>query len=332
VIKNNGYGLGVVNVATILEPLGAIAGFAVVKLQEAFTLRENGVTKPIVLLGPLAETEIEEAVARAIEPIVYTPIGTVLERVSTKLRKKVPIHICIDTGIGRVGVPYREAKRLVKDLASRTSIHIKSTMMTFTEDKDFDNVQFERFRFLCDELKKDGVEIGIRHAVSSFGLFQHPDKFLDMVRPGMAIYGIYSENEFRSLKVMDLRPAVALNCRVAFVKKLEKGESAGYERAFVAQEDTWVATLPVGHADGVPRVVTKGARVRIGGELFPAIAISASHCIVNLGKEPKVTIGDVATIFDWNNASRPEDVAAACGSSVYDLTMHLNPLLPRTVV
>jgi alanine racemase len=94
-----------------------------------------------------------------------------------------------------------------------------------------------------------------------------------------------------------------------------------------------VATLPVGHADGVPRAAAKGGRVRIGSALYPIIAsVSASHSIVEIGPEPRVRIGDEATLFDWSEGTRPEDLAAACGASVYDLTMHLNPLLPRKVL
>jgi alanine racemase len=154
-----------------------------------------------------------------------------------------------------------------------------------------------------------------------------------MVRPGMAIYGVYSEAPFRGLGVMDLRPAVALRARVAYVKQLRAGDSAGYNRAYRAGEDVWVATLPVGHADGLPRAAAKGGRVRIGGRLFPLVAtVSASHCIVELGREPRVRAGDVATIFDWEDGSRPEDLAAAFGGSVYDLLMHLSPLLPRRIL
>jgi len=98
----------------------------------------------------------------------------------------------------------------------------------------------------------------------------------------------------------------------------------------VARADVWVATLPVGHADGLPRAAAKGGRVRIGGRLFPLVAtVSASHCIAELGPEPLARAGDVATIFDGEDGSRPEDLAAGFGGSVYDLLMHLNPLLPR---
>src|SRR6185436_6803779 len=157
--------------------------------------------------------------------------------------------------------------------------------------------------------------------------------FLDMVRPGMALYGMYSEPEFRGAGLLDLRPAVSLKARVIYVKQLRAGESAGYNRAYVAKQEVWVATLPVGHADGLPRVAAKGGRVRIGESLYPIVAsVSASHTIVEIGREPKVAIGDVATLYDWNAGSRPEDFAASCGASVYDLAMHLNPLLPRRVV
>jgi alanine racemase len=133
--------------------------------------------------------------------------------------------------------------------------------------------------------------------------------------------------------VMDLRPAVALKARVIYVKKLSRGDSAGYNRAYVAREDVWVATLPVGHADGYPRAAAKGGRVRIGGALYPVVAsVSASHTIVEIGTEPRVKAGDVATLFDAEEGSRPEDLGLAAGVSVYDLTMHLGALLPRKVL
>src|SRR2546422_3335037 len=337
VIKNNGYGMGVTNIAQLLEPQPEIFGFAVVKLHEAVSLRDAGIRKPILLLGPFDEQNLADAVARGIMPMVYTPLGPALDKIAAKTQKPVPLHICIDTGIGRVGVPYYLAAPLIRDLASRKSVRIHGTMMTFTEDTDFDKEQLRRFHETCSALEKNGIALGTMHAASSFTLFQHPEAFLDMVRPGMAIYGIYSKNEFRHTAIMDLRPAISLKARVIYVKKLRKGDSAGYNRAYMAKDDVWVATLPVGHADGWPRAAAlaheKGAKVRINGELFPVIAsVSASHCIVEVGREERVKIGDVATFFDSQPGSRPEDVSEACGASVYDLTMHLNPLLPRRIV
>jgi alanine racemase len=332
VIKNNGYGMGVANVARLLEPQSEIFGFAVVKFHEAMLLRDAGIRKPVLLMGPFDEKNLDDAAARSIMPMVYTPMGPALDKIAAKLQKPIALHICVDTGIGRVGVPYYKASPLIRDLASRKSVQIHGTMMTFAEDMEFDKEQLRRFQETCGALEKDEVAFGKKHAASSFTLFQHPDAFLDMVRPGMAIYGIYSENEFRRAGVMDLRPAISLKARVAYVKKLRKGDSAGYNRAYMAMDDVWVATLPVGHADGWPRVAAKGAKVRINDALFPVIAsVSASHCIVEVGREERIKIGDTATLFDGQQGSRPEDVSEACGASVYDLTMHLNALLPRRI-
>ncbi len=333
VIKNNGYGLGVENVARILEPLAPIRGFAVVKLHEALRLREAGIRKPVLLMGPFDEPELREAVAREIEPMVYTPVGSVLDRIAAARQRPVAVHVCVDTGIGRVGVPWEEAAAYIRDLAARPSVELRGTMMTFTEDPDFDREQIRRFQSLCSGLERKGIGLGLKHAASSYGLFQRPDGFFDMVRPGMVLFGIYPEAAFRTQEVMELRPAVSLKCRVIYVKRLRRGESAGYNRAYRAERDVWVATLPVGHADGWPRVAAQGARVRVGERLYPLIAsVSASHSIVELGETAQVRIGDTAVCFDWQDGSRPEDVSAACGASVYDLTMHLNPLLPRVVV
>ena len=186
---------------------------------------------------------------------------------------------------------------------------------------------------LASELEAAKIPCGEKHAASTYTLFQLPDAFLDMVRPGMALYGIYPEAPFRKAGALNLTPALALKARVAYVKQLQAGDSAGYNRAYKADRPVWIATLPVGHADGLPRVAAKGGHVRIGGSLYPIIAsVSASHTIVEIGPDRRVEIGDEATLFDWTDGSRPEDLAAACGASVYDLTMHLNPTLPRRVV
>src|SRR5262245_13145977 len=155
VIKNNGYGLGVVNVARLLEPLAAITGFAVVKLHEAVTLRDAGIAKPILLMGPVDEKQLAEAVARRITPMVYTPLGATLEGLARKFQRPIPLHVCIDTGIGRVGVPHAQAPALIRDLARRKAVRIQGAMMTFAEDPDFDKEQLTRFQSLCRTLEQE---------------------------------------------------------------------------------------------------------------------------------------------------------------------------------
>jgi len=177
VIKNNGYGLGVVNVARVLEPLPEVTGFAVVKLNEAFQLREAGVRKPVLLMGPFDEQNLVDVVSKNILPMVYTPIGPALDRLSRRLQRPIDLHVCIDTGLGRVGVPHREAGTLIRDLCGWKSVRILGIMMTFTEDPQFDEEQLRRFRELTSSLEADGLRLGRKHAASSFTLFQHPDAF-----------------------------------------------------------------------------------------------------------------------------------------------------------
>src|SRR5262249_7500279 len=186
-----------------------------------------------------------------------------LERIAIKQQRSIPIQVCIDTGFGREGVPVEQAPSLIRDLSRQKSLRITGAMMTFTEDQQLDAEELSRFFAVLNSLKKDGIQLGHRHAASSFSLFKNPDSFLDLVRPGMAIYGIYSENEFRGSGVMDLHPAVGLRARVIYVKQLRKGDSAGYSPAYKAERDVWVALLPVGHADGWPRATNRKARVRI---------------------------------------------------------------------
>ena len=334
VVKNNGYGLGVANAAQALEPSPAVYGFAVVKLHEALDLRARGIKKPILLMAPIDADDLRDVVSAGIMPMVYTPIGDRLEKESARLGRPIAIHVCVDTGIGRVGVPHLQAAALIRDLASRKGVTIDGTMMTFTEDLEFDREQRRRFVELTDQLKGAGINLGRLHAASTYTLFQHgSETSFDMVRPGMGLLGIYPDARFKAMNKIDLQTALAMRVRVAYVKQLAAGSSAGYERAYVAKKDTWIATLPVGHADGWPRVAAKGGKVRIHERMYPVIAsVSASHTIVEIGDSPTVKAGDVATLFDWTDGSRPEDVAAATGASVYDLTMHLSALLARRTI
>ncbi len=334
VIKNNGYGMGVVESARIMEPMDPIEGFGVVKMGEAVRLREAGIRKPIVLMTLLDERELEEVVRLDITPMIYTPVGDQLERLATRLQKPISVEVKLDTGLGRLGVREGEALEFYRDLAGRRGISVRGSMITFTEAEEFDLEQIVRYNRLMERLDAEGLEYGARHAVSTTPIFRHPDAWFDKVRPGIGLYGIYPEPDRQRPKgLMDLRPAFGLKCRVIHVKKLHRGETAGYGQAFEAEEDTWLATLPIGHADGWQRGAASCAKVRIRGELHPVVAsVSASHSLVNLGPETGVEIGDEAVIFDVREGSRADDIHSACGVSTYDLLMHISPQLRRVWV
>ena len=143
----------------------------------------------------------------------------------------------MDTGLGRVGVPYREATALIRDLGSRKGVTIAGTMMTFTEDLAFDREQAQRFKILTGEIEASGIPLGRLHAASTYTLFQHgQETWFDMTRVGMGLLGLYPDPKFKAMNLVDLKPAVALRVRVAYVKQIGAGESAGYERAYVAKQ------------------------------------------------------------------------------------------------
>jgi alanine racemase len=256
-----------------------------------------------------------------------------IERAQRVAGRSARSHAYLDTGMSRMGIPYHRALPWLEAL-SRRGVTLDGTFMAFTEEPDFDPEQLRRFLDLATAARDRGVELGVLHAASSNGVYHLPEAHLDMVRPGIALFGAYPSYPEQEHALGALRPAVRLRARVVRVERLRPGDSVSYGREFVAQVPTWIATIPAGHTDGVPREAVKGQRVLIGNRLYPAIgAVSASHTIVEVGPEQTVRIGDVATLVGPDRPDiHPNAVAAATGRSVYDILMHLNPGLPKFVV
>jgi alanine racemase len=202
--------------------------------------------------------------------------------------------------------------------------------MGFAEEDDFDPIQLVRFLEVAEAGRAEGIELGRLHAASSHALFHRSEAGLDMVRPGLVLYGAYPAGA-RELDRADLRPAFRLRARVVRVERLAVGDSVSYGRNYVVEKPTWIATLPVGHADGYPRTAVDGCEVLIGSEPYPVIgAVSASHTIVELGEEPRVRVGDEATLIGPDHpAIHPNAISERAGISVYDVLMHLSAALPR---
>ena len=330
VIKNDGYGMGLVASAKALESESAVEGFGVVKLNEALTLREQGIEKPILLMGPAEEEELEAAVRRGITPMVYRADVEPLARVARRLERPVGLEVKIDSGLGRLGIRDEEAIDFYREVQEHPGLHVQGSMITFSEDREHDQEQRERFEALLERVRDQDMDPGRAHAASTTPLLRYPEAWYARVRPGIGLYGVYPQSDQREDAGLDLQPAFALRCRVMDLRPLKKGESAGYGRAFVAEEDTRIATLPMGHADGWQRDAAGCARVRIRGRNYPVVgSVSASHTLVDVGRDSDVSVGDVATLFDWESGNRVEDVHADCGVSSYDLLMHLSARIPR---
>ncbi len=334
VVKNNAYGLDLGLTAQLLEALPQVAGFAVVKPEAALQLREAGIRKPILLMGMATDEESEELARLDVQLSLYTEeAGERIESLAGRLGRPVPVHFYLDTGMGRMGMSFRRALPWMEAIAATAAARVQGTFTALTEVADFDREQLDRFDRVVGEASRLGIPVGQLHAAASNAVFHLPAARLDLVRPGIALYGSYPSRPEEERAKAELRPAVSLKCRVVRVERLQAGDGVSYGRNYVARGPTWVATLPVGHADGYPRSAVLGARVLIGGSLYPVIgAVSASHTIVEVGAEPTVEVGDLATAVGPDPAEiRPNAVAAAARVSVYDVLMHLNPTLPRVL-
>lgn len=334
VIKNNAYGLGLVETARLLGVHEAIAGFAVVKAEDALALRDAGIDHPVLLMGYAPDQAVAELVGRRVHLSLYLdddPERLPARAGATRGGGPIPAHVYLDTGMSRMGMPWHRAIPWLERVAASGAFRVDGTYTAFTEDPDFDPEQLRRFREVAGGARSRGIELGRLHAASSNGVYHLPDAHLDMVRPGIALFGGYPSRPEEERARAVLEPAVALRCRVVRVERLRAGDGVSYGRSWVAERPVWVATLPVGHADGYPRGAVKGARVAIGGATCPVIgAVSASHTIVEVGEERRVAVGDVATLVGLDAAeTRPNEVARASEASVYDVFMHLNPALPR---
>jgi alanine racemase len=331
VIKNNGYGLGTTEVAAALDAESAVHAFAVVKVESALSLRAAGIRKPVLHMGATTLEEARALVHEGVRLSVFDPGDPARVRgLAEELQTPIPVHVYLDTGMRRLGVPAHRALPFLRAL-SGPHVLVEGTFMGFTES-DFDEEQLSRFQRVATEARGVGIGLGLLNAASSHGLFLRPEAHLDMVRPGLALYGSYPSGSDTSKS--SLKPAFALRARVARVERLRAGDTVSYGQEWRAQRPTWAATLPVGHADGYPRQAIDGCEVLIGGRLYPVVgAVSASHTIVILGEEASVSVGDVATFVGPDHpAIHPNEIARRTGRSVYDILMHLGQGLPRVMV
>jgi alanine racemase len=191
VIKNNAYGLGLTTVASVLDPMPQIKGFAVVKAEAAIALRDAGIRKPVLLMGLFSDKDGEELLRSNVSLSICTDdSASHIVRASKKAGQAATAHIYLDTGMSRMGIPYHRAMPALNELRG-LDINIEGTFTGFTEESDFDREQLARFIEITDKARASGVELGSLHAASSNAVFNYADAHLDQVRPGIALFGAY---------------------------------------------------------------------------------------------------------------------------------------------
>jgi alanine racemase len=334
VVKANGYGHGLEYVARALERAG-VRHFLTGNLVEAYRLRIAGIRGRILNFGPFAESDAPQLAEQNITQNVFSDQVAQLNRAAAKLNRGINVQIKVDTGLGRFGVHHERCAEYLERVAQLRGMRVEGVFTTLTEDHDFDRVQLARLQTIRERVEASGRKFGVWHAASSDAVCDLLEacRDWDLVRPGIALYGLYPSERAEKEKKIELRPVLTLKARVTQVKTLEAGESASYHRAFTATQAERMAAIPAGYSDGVPRGLAGKGFVLIGGRRCPIVAISANATIARLG-DVAANSGDEAVFIgtQGNETILLSEIASLIGSSVYAVAMGMNPQLPRRMI
>jgi alanine racemase len=315
VVKADGYGHGAVTAARAALRGGA-AMLAVATAQEAAELRAAGIAGRILVMGALSAEELPLAVEARAEVVAWDE-----DFVSRVSGTGLGVHVKLDTGMGRLGTRDPAQAARVAAAAGPSLAGAMTHFATADDDPEFMAQQLERFRAWDVDAP--------RHAANSAATLRGPEAHFDMVRCGIAIYGM--DPFHRDPADHGLEPALELVSYVAAVKRAEPGDSVGYGRRFVAERGTWIATIPIGYGDGVRRGLTNRADVLVGGRRVPLVGtVSMDNVTADLGDEP-VAAGTEAVLIGARGGERilAEDWARALGTINYEVTCGISPRVPR---
>lgn len=337
VVKADAYGHGAVTVARELERLGCEM-LAVAELNEALQLRGAGITLPILIFGATPVEFAGRVVAEGFTQTVFTPeLAQALSDAAVSLGTSARVHIKLDTGMSRIGVLAWDAAQAAREAAQLCVLPGLEHEGIFTHfanadgDEEFTMLQFTRFLDTVERLEKDyGLTFEIRHCAASAAALKYPCTHLDMVRPGIALYGHYPDPSCR-MEGEQLCPVMSLYSRVAAIRQLPAGACVSYGCTRVVQRDTRVAVLPIGYGDGLSRLLSDRTEVVLGGARAPVLGrICMDMCMVDVTDLPQVRVGDAATVF---GPEKPlEEMADCLGTITYELLCDLSGRVKRICV
>ena len=336
VVKANGYGHGVIE--TSKACLAAGADFlAVAMLTEAMELREAGFTCPILILGWTPEEGYAQAIQQQIRLAVFDAEETArLNAKALAMGKKALVHLKLDTGMSRIGFQADEdGLATAEAILSMEGITVEGIFSHFSKadeaDKTFAKNQLAIFKRFCAQLEeRTGVRIPIRHMAASAGIIDLPEGHLDMVRPGIMLYGFQPSAEMHN--VADLKPALVWKARVGRVQLLPAGRLIGYNGTFELQQDTLVATVPVGYADGYNRLLSNYGYVLCQGKKLPIIGkVCMDQFMVDASQVPKLQVGDTVTLLgtDGDVSITVTEMAAMLKTIEHEIVCGIAPRVPK---
>ncbi len=335
VVKADGYGHGAIESALTFESCGADY-FGVATIDEALELRNGGISSPILIFGRTAPEDMHLLAEYGITQTVYgLEYARALSVAATKLKTRIKAHIKVDTGMTRLGFFCQDAIPFddICTALSLDGIDFEGIFTHFAESdshggEEFTSKQFARFTEILDTLHTKGFDFQIRHAANSGAVLSYPNTYLDMVRPGLILYGLYPERDLHGV-CEGLIPAMTLSSAVSLVKDIPKGTPVGYGRTESAKRDMKIATVSAGYADGYPtllsgkgEVIIKGKKARIVGR------VCMDQFMVDVSDIDGVCEGDSAVLFGLDTITA-DDVAALSGLLNYEITCLVSKRVPR---
>jgi alanine racemase len=335
-VKANGYGHGAVEVSRLAEKTG-VDWLGVATVPEGLQLRQAGIKLPILKFSPAFSEELPAALSGGLTLAVCSRENVDdLQAVCRAGDLAANVHLKIDTGMGRVGVSPEEAPSLAAYIENECpNVYLTGLFTHFPVSDEADPIytqgQIERFKTTVDAIHAAlGRKVELVHASNSGAVLGHEPAWFDMVRPGIMIYGFYPDGG--TPRTIELRPGLSLVTRVSFLKKVAAGTSIGYGRTWIAPEETWIATIPAGYADGFNRLFSNQGRVLINGKSYPIVGrVCMDQSMVNLGPETEVKVGDEVVLIgrSGNEEITCYEWAEKLETITYEVTCQINSRVQR---
>ena len=343
VIKADAYGHGAIPVAIALDEEATM--YAVATVVEGVELRNAGIRKPVLVLFNALPVQAETLIDYQLTASVYEPmLCKALSRAAHARGISVKVHLDVDTGMNRGGIWYTKAVDFLKWLTSLEGLAIEGIFTHFATadepDKSYVYLQLERFRSVLSVLSKINLRPPIVHAANSAAALTLPDSHFDAVRVGLSLYGVYPSSEVRRTSPVSLQPALSWKARIICLRQSMQGEGVSYGRTYTVDEPTWLATLPIGYADGYLRALSNRSEALIGGARYRQVgSVCMDGTVFRITPQEgaadlPLRIGDEAVLIGQQGESEitVNQVAETAGTISYEILTGIGKRIPRIYV
>lgn len=340
VIKTDGYGHGAIQIARILEEEEQVWGYAVATAEEAFSLRDARIQKPILILGYTFPYSYGQIIEEEVRSTVFTyETAKELSDLAVTAGKDCRIHIKIDTGMTRIGIhPDDEGMALIRKISGLPGLQIEGIFTHFATADEADRTktyhQMTLFKEYADRVDDElGIRIPMRHCSNSAGIAEIPEANMDAVRAGIILYGLWPSDEVKADGRIQLRPMLSLKSRVVYVKMVPRGQEISYGGTYTTTRDTRVATICIGYGDGYPRSLSNCGHVLVKGQRAPILGrVCMDQFMVDVTDiEQPVRVGEQVTLIgrDGGACITMEELGALSGRFNYELACDIGKRIPR---